>query len=109
MANAFLIDYEWCTGCHSCEIACQMLHDLPPQQFGVKLNTVGPWEYGDEKWVLKNIPFFTDQCNQCGDRQAHGQLPTCVQHCQAQCLKYGNVEDMIVELRKKPHQIIQVL
>lgn len=24
-----LIDYNWCTGCHSCEMACQMEKKLP--------------------------------------------------------------------------------
>lgn len=40
-----LIDYEWCTGCHSCETACQMEHHLPVGQFGIKLNEIGPFEY----------------------------------------------------------------
>ena len=109
MANAFLIDYKWCTGCHSCEVACQMLHELPPDQFGVKVDTVGPWSYGNEKWVLENIPFFTAQCNQCAERQAEGLPPTCVQHCQAKCLKYGTLDEMVEELKKDPRQIIQGL
>lgn len=109
MSNAFLIDYQWCTGCHACEIACQTLHGLAPSQFGVKVETVGPWEYGDGKWVLENTVFFTPQCDQCAKRQAEGQPPTCVQHCQAQCLKYGPLDQMMEELKKNPKQIIQGL
>lgn len=109
MSNAFLIDYQWCTGCHSCEVACQMLHDLPTDQFGVKLNTVGPYQYGEDKWEFQNIPFFTVQCNQCAARQAEGKVPTCVQHCQAQCLQYGPLDEMIEQLKKNPQQILQVM
>ena len=24
-----LIDYEFCTNCHTCEVACKKTHDLP--------------------------------------------------------------------------------
>lgn len=109
MSNAFLIDYQWCTGCHACEIACQMLHDLPPEQFGVKLSTVGPYQYGEDQWEFQNIPFFTAQCTQCASRQAAGKVPSCVQHCQAQCLQYGPLDRMVEKLRDNPHQILQVM
>ena len=29
MAYGLLIDTEWCSGCHTCEMACQMHNDLP--------------------------------------------------------------------------------
>ncbi|MGI6217139.1 MAG: hypothetical protein ACOYIK_05955 [Coriobacteriales bacterium] len=82
-----LVNYRWCDGCHSCELACQMANELPPEQFGIKLCQVGPWEYGDGKWEYTYIPAITDQCNLCGERQAQGKLPACVQHCQANCLQ----------------------
>ena len=37
-----LINYEFCTGCHSCEVSCQMEHDLPVDRWGIKLAKVGP-------------------------------------------------------------------
>ncbi len=109
MAQAFLIDYKWCTGCHSCEVACQILHDLPTDQFGVKVNTVGPWPYGAESWQFDNIPYFTDQCTQCVERVAEGGVPSCVQHCQAKCLKYGTLDEMVEELKANPKQLLQVM
>ena len=24
-----LVDYEFCTGCYACEVACQSEHDMP--------------------------------------------------------------------------------
>lgn len=107
--HAFLIDYEWCTGCHSCEVACQVFNGFPPEEFGIKLCEVGPWPYGDEAWQYAYVPVATDQCDQCPTRVSAGKLPTCVQHCQAQCLQYGGLEEMQSLLSKKPKQIIQVI
>ena len=28
-----LIDYEYCSGCHACETACKMEHDLSEESF----------------------------------------------------------------------------
>ena len=30
-----LIDYDYCTGCHTCEVACQQEHDYPVGTNGV--------------------------------------------------------------------------
>ena len=39
-----LIDYNYCTGCHSCEMACKWEHGLSQEQFGIKVNMIGPWK-----------------------------------------------------------------
>lgn len=109
MSYAFLIDYEWCTGCHSCELACQMHNDLPAGQFGIKLTEVGPWQYGDKQWQYAYVPVVTDQCSTCADRTAGGKEPSCVQHCQARCLAFGTVEELSQRLTDKPKQILQVI
>ncbi len=85
--KALLLDYRWCTGCHSCELACQVKNELPPDQFGIKLNQVGPWEYAPDTWEYSYFPVLTAQCNLCADRMAEGKLPSCVQHCQANCIQ----------------------
>ena len=101
-----LVDYEWCTGCHTCETACQMEHGLPVGQFGIKLQEIGPWKYSEDKWVLMNIPVPTDQCDFCAERLGQGKLPTCQHHCQAQCLKVGPVEELSKELTGKRQQVL---
>lgn len=95
------IDYEWCTGCHTCEVACQMEHKLPPDQWGMKIVEVGPWEYAPETWQYVYMPFPTDQCDLCAARTAAGKLPTCVHHCQACCLEYGTLEELGAKLAGK--------
>ena len=32
--NGILVDYQYCTGCYSCEVACQSELDLPLGQWG---------------------------------------------------------------------------
>ena len=80
--NALLIDYEWCTGCHSCEMACRKDHGLPDDQYGIKVTKMA-WPIDDEKWQFTFLPAPTDQCDGCVDRRAAGKIPTCVHHCQA--------------------------
>ena len=37
MRQMLAIDYEYCSGCHTCEIACQQEHGLAPDKFGIEL------------------------------------------------------------------------
>ena len=52
MANALLIDHEYCTGCRSCEIACRNAHEdtIGSQQWGIHVHEAGPWTLSDNKW-----------------------------------------------------------
>lgn len=100
-AKGLLIDTEWCSGCHTCEIACQMEHQLPVGQTGILVQEIGPWEIGDGKWQLSYLPALTVQCNGCAERVGKGKLPTCVQHCQARCLEYGDIDELAQKMGPK--------
>ena len=104
-----LIDYDGCTGCHTCEVACQMEHSLPTDQWGIKLTEVGPWEYAPEKWQYTYMPVPTDQCDLCARRTAQGKLPTCVHHCQVQCIEYGPIDELAKKLTSKTKQTLYSL
>ena len=93
MAKGLLVNYRWCSGCHSCELACQMENGLPAGQYGIKVLELGPWQYGPKDFVLENIPVLTAQCHLCGKRLAAGKLPSCVQHCQANCIQVVDAEE----------------
>ena len=43
--KGILINYEYCTGCHSCEVACRNERGLAAGEYGIKLTEVGPYEY----------------------------------------------------------------
>ena len=52
--KGILINYEYCTGCHSCEIACQNERGLPGDQWGIKVLELGPIKLLEEKkWGWK--------------------------------------------------------
>ena len=109
MPKGILVDYEWCSGCHTCEMACAVEHNLPIGEFGVKLTEVGPYEYAPDKWVWINMPVFTEQCDLCAERTAKGKLPNCVHHCQAAIMKFGELDELAAELARKPKQILFAL
>lgn len=104
--KGLLIDYEYCTGCHSCEIACQMEHQLPVGQFGIKVAEIGPWKIEEEVWQYAYVPVPTDQCDLCADRVSKDQSPTCVKHCQAAVMKHGNVAELSKELETKTKLVL---
>lgn len=104
-----LVDYEWCTGCHSCEMACQMEHGFPIGQSGVVVQEVGPWRIEGDHWQFGYLPAFTEQCDLCAARRAQGKVPTCVSHCQAKCLEYGELDELATKLEAKTKQSLCAL
>ena len=97
-----LIDNEYCTGCHSCEIACKNEHDLPLGQWGIKVLELGPWERSsDSKWEYRFIPALTADCDLCAERTAAGLDPSCVHHCLAKAMTYGTLEDLALKMGEK--------
>jgi anaerobic dimethyl sulfoxide reductase subunit B (iron-sulfur subunit) len=105
MKKALLLNYHWCTGCHSCELACQVKNELPATQCGIKVNQVGPWEYAPKKWQYAYIPTLTEQCNLCGDRLSASKLPACVQHCQTNCIQILDASEA-AEIAKENRKVL---
>ena len=94
MANALLFNYQYCSGCNSCEIACRNHLGLGLGEWGIKLTEVKPFELADGKmeWIYQPVP--TQLCDLCADRVAEGKKPACVHHCLSFCIEYGTVEEM---------------
>ena len=67
MANALLIDHEYCTGCRSCEIACRNAHEetMGAEQWGIHVHEEGPWKLTEKKWEWEYLPFPTHLCDLC--------------------------------------------
>ena len=102
MTKAILVNYEYCTGCHSCEVACKKYLDLPKGEFGIKVEEVGPWKYEkDGTWEWTYVPMLTKACDMCEPRVAKGKMPMCVQHCQAWCMYHGEVEELAKKMDGK--------
>jgi len=96
---AVLIDYDYCTGCHSCEVACQQEHGYPVGTNGV---VVREYEYEAGGRVrIDYLPFFTQHCDLCKDRRARGELPACVKHCQSRCMEFGLTEKLGAQIAER--------
>lgn len=109
-----LIDYEYCSGCQSCEVACKEEHDFPVGKWGIRVFDEGPWLKNDDpdevgpdfNWNKIAIP--TDLCDLCAERVAAHREPSCVHHCLAACMKFGTVEELALDLKRKPKQVLWV-
>lgn len=98
MRKGLLIDYRYCSGCHTCEIACQQEHKFTPEEMGIRINTIGPVQYENGEWQFDNIPTITALCDMCEQRVSSGKGPSCVQHCQAGCMYYGDIETLAAQM-----------
>ena len=90
--KGLLINYEYCAGCHTCEVACMQENNLPVGKFGIRVHeTVTETPKGI---IIDNIPIPTALCNLCSNRTAKGELPSCVKHCQCGCMMYNDVTEL---------------
>ena len=92
-----LIDYEYCTGCETCVVACKEEHGFPVGKWGIRVLDDGPWQKDDSgeggncfNW--NKIPVPTDLCDLCAGRVAAGQ--------------FGRIEELAAELAGKPKQVL---
>ncbi len=98
--NGLLIQYEWCTGCHACEVACKQEHNYPVGVCGIKVVEVV--NDNKEKVFVDFTPFTTRFCDLCTARVKGGDEPACVKHCQATCITYGTVAALAKAQEKQP-------
>jgi Fe-S-cluster-containing dehydrogenase component len=103
--KGLLIDYKYCTGCHSCEVACKNHLDLPVGKWGIKLIEVGPFiiEQGTPdkfEWIYLPVP--TELCDMCVDEVEKGYKPMCAHHCLGDCIVYGTVEELAKLMESRP-------
>jgi len=91
---ALLIDYKYCTGCHSCEVACRQEKEIVSQEeWGIKLSEFGPEKLGGE-WYWNYIPVPSSLCDLCEGRIEEDKKPACVHHCLAKCMEAVMLEDL---------------
>ncbi len=104
--KALMIDYEYCTGCHSCEVACKQEHNYPVGQGGIHLNEITT-TLPNGRIRIDYLPFPTAYCDLCATRtRKKGEVPACVKHCQAQVMEYGLVSDLARKMEKKAHAVM---
>jgi len=101
-----LVDYEYCTGCHTCEVACKQEHRIEAGNTGgVKVIELLQKLPGGSLDII-NMPILTHLCYLCAPRIRKGQLPACAQHCMAETLKFGTIEDLVMEAPQRRKAVI---
>ncbi len=100
-----LIDYEYCTGCHTCEVACAQEYDWEEGISGMKVMEIVE-KLPNEEYYLVYLPFPTEVCSLCLGRIKKGQEPQCVKHCMAKCLEFGRLEDLMEKMKIKRRTVI---
>jgi Fe-S-cluster-containing dehydrogenase component len=103
--NGLLINYEYCTGCHTCEVACQQEHNYPVGKCGIN---VTEYVYVAEKKpvAVDYLPFPTELCDLCTARQKNGEKPACVKHCQSFCMTFGALDELVEKMETKPRMVL---
>ena len=96
-----MIDYEYCTGCQSCELACKNEHGFPLDKWGIKMMEFGPFEMEEGKLECNYLPFPTSYCDLCAERVKSGGIPTCALHCLANVIEWGPVDELSKKLEEK--------
>ena len=100
-----MIDYEYCVGCHVCELACNQEHNRPEGEWGITVKEIEPEITGGKQYFF---PFPTDKCNLCGRRIARGLKPACVHNCWAQVMRFGKIEELTEHMLKKSRTVLWV-
>jgi Fe-S-cluster-containing dehydrogenase component len=103
--KALMIDYEYCTGCQSCIVACKQEHGYPVGKGGIHLNEINT-TLPDGRLRIDYLPFPTAYCDLCSSRVRKGEQPACVKHCQASVMEYGLVSDLAKKMDKKSHCVL---
>ena len=98
--RAMLIDYGYCTGCHSCEVSCRKKNDLRLDEWGIKVNEVGPQKFSNGKWEWDFVPVPSSLCDLCEDRIAEGNKPLCELHCLANVIQIVPLDEVESTMEK---------
>ena len=110
--KGILVNNEYCIGCHACEVACKKQLGLGKDEFGIKVYEFGPIKNGagrnEGKWDWVYTPVLTKSCDLCEERVEKGKLPMCVQHCNAWCMAYGEVEDLVKKIDPATQHVLLI-
>jgi Fe-S-cluster-containing dehydrogenase component len=104
--KALFIEYDYCTGCHACEVACKQEHNYSEGRCGVKVEEVVTVGKKENDVNVSFMPYTTRFCDLCATRTARGEAPACVKHCQSRCMAYGDVAEMARLMEKTPKSCI---
>lgn len=100
MTYGFYFDAESCIGCHTCQVACKDVHDLP---VGVNYRTVRSFCTGEGATPrMYHVSVSLPGCNLCSDLRECGEEVACVASCPMRCLEFGDIEELRAKHEGEP-------
>ena len=102
--KGLLINYDYCTGCMTCVVACKQEHDYPAGRWGIMVKDCTRETEG--RVQVDFLPFPTDLCDLCARRTVAGEQPACVKHCMAACMSYGDLTDLAAQMEQTPRSVL---
>ena len=105
--KGLLIDYDYCSGCQSCVVACKQEHGHPAGKFGIKVDEkvfMDPEKPDSVR--IDYVPFPTEFCDLCRVRTSKGEQPACVKHCQAWCMYHGTIAELVKLMENMPRSVL---
>ena len=103
--KGLLINYDYCTGCMACVVACKQEHDLPAGRWGIMVKDCTR-ETENGKVQVDFLPFPTDLCDLCARRTHGGEQPSCVKHCMSACMTYGEISELAELMETMPKSVL---
>lgn len=106
--KGILVDMNYCTGCHACEVACKQENDFPVGIWGIKITEMIMNKPDSDRVNFDYIPYFSHNCNLCASRIASGEddKPSCVKHCGTASIHYGDIEELAKMMVNMPRSIL---
>lgn len=101
--KGLLIEYEYCTGCQSCTVACKQEHGYPAGKWGIRVEEIVT--KGD-KLRIDFLPVPTKYCDLCVKRVSKGGQPACVKACQAATMFHGDLAELAELMESKPNSAL---
>lgn len=102
--KGLLIHYDYCTGCHTCEVACKQEHGYPAGRWGIMVKDCT--RESADKVEVDFLPFPTDLCDLCVARTQAGEKPACVKHCMSACISHGDVSELARAMEEMPKSVL---
>ena len=88
----FYFDAESCIACHTCQVACKDVHDLP---IGTNYRVVRSFCTGGG-WTprIYNVSLSAQGCDLCTDLRELGEDPACVASCPMRAIEFGDLDEL---------------